>query len=380
MTNALLLYNRLIPSVRLCAYSQLNYLSELGKINFQHCEVRKITTSQIKDNDVVIMVRSDSYLEEALAKIFKNAGKYLVYILDDDLLNIPEGLSSSKHYRSAEVKTRITSIMAICDCLLSPSKKILEKYGDSFRKVGLIEEPALGYKALIQKSNSHPIKIGFAGSTDRSADIDQILADTIKAISEKYKDKVQIEFFGAKPDLIKDLGLNYFPYEDSYEDYQNKMWELNWDIGLAPMPDTEFHRFKHYNKYIEYCAQGIIGIYSNVYPYVEVIKNGENGFLCNNSKNDWVEKISYCIDNSDKLDRVRKQIKIEAEGIFSVKQVSEIFIKAVPELLDYKSSTIVPDSIWYKLFCLKLFYIFIRIVNLLRKTLKYISDKIVGRC
>jgi len=363
MTNNLLLYNVFIPSVRLCAYEQLCYLSKTGKASFHHCKVSKITKDLISNSDVVIMVRSDSYIEEVLAGIFKKAGKYLVYILDDDLLNVPLGLSSSDYYRTDEVKKRIRKIMSLCDCLLSPSKKILGKYGKDFKKTGLIEEPALIYKAPAEK-DGRMIKIGFAGSTDRGGDIDCLLSDVIKEVTERYKeDKVKIEFFGAKPNLIEPLGLTYYPYEDSYEDYQKKMWELNWDIGLAPLPDSEFHRSKHYNKYIEYCAYGIIGIYSNVCPYTNVVKDEENGFLCYNSKDAWSEKISWCIDNYDKLGRVRKLIKKDAEVKFSVEQTSELFAKAVPEVLVFKAAAQKTWFIWYELFYLRIISFFIKGYN-----------------
>lgn len=362
MTNNLLLYNGLIPSVRLCGYEQLNYLSEIGKINFQHCATREITKDQIKNSDVVFMVRSDSYLEVKLVRIFKKANKYLVYVLDDDLLNVPEGITSSGHYRTEEVKKRITSIMTLCDCLLSPSKKILEKYGDSFKKTGLIEEPALCYKTASPKESNQYIKIGFAGSTDRGADIDSMLTDVIKMVAEKYEDKVKIEFFGAKPKLFKQLNLAYYPYEDNYEDYQKKMWELNWDIGLAPMPDTEFHRCKHYNKYIEYAANNIIGIYSNIYPYTEVVKDGENGFLCNNTKEEWIKKIFYCIENYDKLDLVRKKIKNNLVEKFTVKKTSDSFAEVIPEVLHYKANPEKLNVNCYLLYILK-FISFIKKVS-----------------
>lgn len=337
MTNNLLIYNAFIPSVRLCAYEQLNYLSKIGRIDFQHCISSKITKDNIKNSDVVFFVRSDSYFEECLARLFKRMNKYLVYVLDDDLLNVPHGLASSKHYNLKGTKKRIKIIMSLCDCLLSPSKKILEKYGEAFKKTGLIEEPALIYKQGL-KENNEVIRIGFAGSSDRGSDIDLLLSDVISEILLRYNGKIKVEFFGAKPELVDKLNLDYYPYENNYEDYQKKMSELNWDIGIAPMPDTEFHRYKHYNKYIEYAANDIVGIYSNVYPYTEIIKDGENGFLCNMNKEEWIEKITYCIDNYDKLVGVKKKIKEEAEARFSVTQTSEIFIKAVPQVLEYKSA------------------------------------------
>lgn len=336
MTNVLLLYEKFIPSVRLCGYEQLNYIAKSRKMSFQHCEISKITKEQIRNCDVVIMVRNSSYQAEVLAGVFKKANKYLAYVLDDDLLNVPPGLSSSWYFHLEEVTRNIKKIMSLSDCLLSPSQRILDKYGDKFNRIGLIEEPSLPYEGF-RKEKGHRIKIGFAGSIDRCNDIDILLTDVIEIILEKYKERVSFEFFGAKPKVIESMGLTYYPYEDTYEEYKKKMWELNWHIGLAPMPDSEFHQYKHYNKYIEYSSLEIIGIYSNVYPYTEVIKNGVNGFLCDNNKATWIKTISYSIDEYDKLVSMLQNISKQAVDKFSIEKTAEIFIRALPQILNYHS-------------------------------------------
>jgi len=349
MTNVLMLYECFIPSVRLCGYEQLSYIAKSKQINFQHCEVSRITKEQIRNCDVVIMVRNSSSQAEVLAGFFKKANKYLVYVLDDDLLNVPLGLSSSWYFQLEEVKRSIKKIMSLSDCLLSPSQRILDKYGDKFNRIGLIEEPSLPYECSM-KEKSQKVKIGFAGSIDRCKDIDILLTDVIETILEKYKERVSFEFFGAKPKLIETKGLTYYPYEDTYEEYKKKMWELNWHIGLAPMPDSDFHQYKHYNKYIEYSSLEIIGIYSNVYPYTEVIKDGLNGFLCDNNKAAWVKTISYCIDEYDKLVSMLQNIRNQALDKFSIEKTAEMYIRAVPQILDYHSDK---NKLWIGSYYLK---------------------------
>lgn len=358
MTNVLLLYEILNPSVRLCAYEQLNFLYKLGKIVFKHSSFRNVTQEECVESDVVILVRSDSDMALQLVKTLKKRDKYIVYVLDDDILDIADGLVSSKYYKSVSVQKRIKKIMSYCDMLLSPSELLLQKYKGYFHTSAIIEEPALGEKRKSTYSKNL-IKIGFAGSIDRKADVESILTNTIHEIVNKYKDKVVFEFFGAKPDIVDELNLKYYPYTENYELYQKKLGELNWDIGLAPMPNTNFHQCKHYNKYIEYSAHGIIGIYSNIMPYTKIIKNGVNGILCNNVTQEWTKAISYLIDN----EIVRKELLDNIENIkkekFSLEIVSKQYMDAVPELLTYTSH----NSKRLPLNVIKLRYDIIRIIN-----------------
>lgn len=358
MTNVLLLYEILNPSVRLCAYEQLNFLNRLGKIVFKHSSFRNVTQKECIESDVVILVRSDSDMALQLVKTLKKRDKYIIYVLDDDILDIADGLVSSKYYKSVCVQKRIKKIMSCCDMLLSPSELLLQKYKGYFHTSAIIEEPALGENRKATHSKKQ-IKIGFAGSIDRKADIESILNNTIHEITTKYKDKIKFEFFGAKPDIVDELNLNYYPYTENYELYQKKLEELNWDIGLAPMPNTNFHQCKHYNKYIEYSAYGIIGIYSNIMPYTKVIKNGINGILCDNVTQEWTKAISYLIDN----EIVRKELLDNIENIkkekFSLDIVSKQYMDAVPELLTYTSH----NRKRLHLNVIKLRYDIIRIIN-----------------
>ncbi len=336
MTNVLLLYEILNPSVRLCAYEQLNFLNRLGKIAFKHTSFRNLTQEECIKCDVVIFVRSDSDMALQMVKSLKKRDKYIVYVLDDDILEIADGLVSSEYYKRLSVQKRIKKIMSYCDILLSPSELLLQKYKGYFQTSSIIEEPALGENRTSSHSKNK-IKIGFAGSIDRKADIESILTNTIHEIINKYKDKIEFEFFGAKPDIVDKLNLKYYPYTENYESYQKTLEELNWDIGLAPMPNTNFHQCKHYNKYIEYSAYGIIGIYSNVIPYTKVIKNGINGILCNNMTQEWVNAISYLIDNEIVRNELLGNIENIKKEKFSLDIVSKQYMDAVPELLTYTS-------------------------------------------
>lgn len=341
MTNVLITYPGMIPSVLLCGQYQLEYLAKTGKIKLRSISRKALTSEDCGWADVVFLVRSDSELEVALAKKWKCAGKRLVYVLDDDLLNVPSSISSSGFYSLTCVQKSIQELITLCDVFLSPSEKLREKYG--WNKSAPIEEPAVKHPAKAPR-RSGPVRVGFAGSIDRAGDLDTLLNEVIGALIERYKEHISIEFFGAHPKIADTNALRSIPYCDSYDEYQRMMEELDWDIGIAPMPNTPFHACKHYNKFIEYAKYGIAGVYSETEPYTRIVSDGDNGLLCSNTPEDWELTISRLIDDATLREHIAKTAQHQVESEFSVEVTALALEKELGGLLTYIS----PDhrAIW----------------------------------
>ena len=312
--NVLVVSTTFIPSVLLCGHCQLEYLEKQGKLNYKFSISHFINSRNVDWADIIVFLRSDSDIDAYVSKMAKKAGKKLIYVMDDDLLNVPSYLSSAPYYLLPSTQHNIRTIMSNCDTFLTPSPVLLEKYGKNFKYCFNIAEPSLN--RINKKEDNEKVKIGFAGSIDRAQDLNEILEDAITQIVDKYGDSIEIEIMGAKPDFVDKLGLKHLPYQDGYDAYTAYMAKCNWDIGLAPMPLTEFHRCKYFNKYVEYASFGIAGIYTNCEPYIYGIRDRENGLLVNNTTEEWVNAISELIEN----EKLRKSISAEC-----LKEANEIY-------------------------------------------------------
>lgn len=103
-------------------------------------------------------------------------------------------------------------------------------------------------------------------------------------------------------------------------EYRKKMIESEFDIGLAPLYDDSFSKCKYFNKFIEYTITGVVGIYSNVEPYVEVITDSVNGFLANNNPDDWYNKIVDALDKK-RLGKMHHNAKEYILTNFSIENI-----------------------------------------------------------
>ncbi len=303
----------------LCGGLQLEELSKRGEIEYRAARVADVRSEQLNWSNMVFLVRGDSPLEAWIAKRCRETGRAVIYVLDDDLLNVPPELGSGVFYNSEPVQRSIRALLGNADCIASPSELLLRKYGEGSSTIQIIE-PASRIIKEKQRRDGNVIFIGFAGSTDRGGDIDTLLSDALERIKELYGSRIQFEFFGPETGTAEKLGARVYPYVDSYEAYQERMEELNWDIGLAPMPRSEFHRYKHYNKLVEYSGFGIAGVYSREEPYIEGVEDGINGILCENTTKAWVEAISRLIEDDELRRSISQECLRQARECFSVEK------------------------------------------------------------
>lgn len=327
MTNIIIVSRSLIPSVLLCGHSQLEYISKEKDIDYRFVASHMLTTEVLSWSDIIIFLRSESELEAYASDLCKKAHKHMIYVLDDDLLNAPDYLSSSSYYNRPDIKENMKKIMGNCDTFLTSSPVMLKKYGNMFNRAYQIHEPSLN--VIRTRKKNRKIRIGFAGSIDRAQDINLIISDALRKVVKKYKNEIEIEFMGAKPDIVDELGLTYVPYTASYEEYTDVIKERNWDIGLAPMPDSEFHRCKYFNKYVEYASFGIAGIYSDVEPYVFGIRDKENGLLVKNETDRWYKALVKLIDDDELRTVISRNCLKEAKSIYSLKTLAADYYEKV---------------------------------------------------
>lgn len=318
ISHVLLIYRQMIPSIRLCGHCQMEYLAREGKIEYRAIQEMKLKTNDLNWADIVLLGRLESWYEYHLTKKLHEAGKQLVYIIDDDLLNIPPEFTSAVCYGRREVRERIRGMIEMSDTILSPSPLLLEKYAANGRRAIQIEEPVINPVPYRPHDPDKPVKIGFAGSIDRTDDLESILGEALMQLKREFRERVRFEFFGAIPSFAQELGARCISYQSSYDAYRRTLNGLEWDIGLAPMPSTSFHACKHYNKFIEYAAAGIMGVFSATEPYTRLKLMDAPAVFCENDSAAWHETLRFYIEHSEEREALRRCCVEMAETRFSV--------------------------------------------------------------
>ncbi len=71
------------------------------------------------------------------------------------------------------------------------------------------------------------------------------------------------------------------------------------DIVLNPIINSNFNNFRSPTKFFDTTRLKAVGIYSNTKPYSDFINNNQDGILLENNIDNWVDKISFLLDNKE---------------------------------------------------------------------------------
>ena len=74
------------------------------------------------------------------------------------------------------------------------------------------------------------------------------------------------------------------------------------DLVLNPIFKSNFNDFRSPTKFFDTTRLGAVGLYSDLEPFSEFIINNHDGILLENDIDNWIEKISFLLDNKDLRD------------------------------------------------------------------------------
>ena len=283
-----------IPSVELGAIIPLSELQKQGLCVFKYKDEPSLSLADLAWCDILFIVRGASSLSLLAADRAKKLQRIVLGYWDDDLLSIPTWSLSYPYYANAPMRENISALFKLTDAFFSRNPKLAAKLSSlhgSEAKVlpGVLWAEKLG--PLTRDRNPIPV-VGFAGSVDHRDLLNSLLGPSIAAVLDTGVD-FKFHIVGPEPNFIGKLRIEtiHTPYIRNFYDYLAVASDLGWDVGLAPLIDSEFTMYKFYNKLIEYTFIGCAGIYSRVEPYTGVIEDGITGLLVENEVGAWKEAI-----------------------------------------------------------------------------------------
>lgn len=345
MTKILVECPALIASVRVGVLLPLQPLQKCGQCEIQYRDTADIKKQDIAWCDIFITVRGSEYATLKAVEAAKAAGKFLIYFLDDDLLDIPVGMGSSAYYCDPIIKDYLVKIVSMCDVLWAVNPRILEKYGTWCSRRVLSKVPAQILKKA-KHISGEKMHVLYAGSSDHNGLVQEKLAPAVRRILKDYSDRVDFTFIGANPKLQGVDGVTFYPYFDSYDAYQKVMLDGAFDVGLAPGYRIPFYSFKYFNKFIEYSQYGIAGIYENYPPYTDIVTDGQNGILCGETCDDWHQTILKIIEETIDTEELAVRAQGNVQCNFSAEQIANDLRHDIPELVEFQASVTRGQSIW----------------------------------
>ncbi|MCX7606837.1 MAG: glycosyltransferase family 4 protein [Bacteroidia bacterium] len=237
----------------------------------------------------------------------------LPILLDfDDAIWIPDVSESNRAFgwlKSAQkvpALLRMARVVTVCNQFLADYAR---QYANDVRIIPTTIDTEL-YRP-VPKSPSDRVTIGWTGSYTTLKHL-KVAENALLSLHRKYKDRIRFRFIGA-PHYQPPFPAEVLPWrsESEVEDLQPL------DIGLMPLPNDTWSRGKCALKALQYMALGIPPIISPVGMNCEVVEEGYNGLFAQN-EDEWVDKISWLIENPSIRARIGQAARDTVENRYSV--------------------------------------------------------------
>jgi len=242
-----------------------------------------------------------------LPDYFRERGRPYVYFLDDNFFELTSDIDprNSPYYQHPAVRDALDVFLRGATLAWLMSGTLRAYLAD--RHPGL---PTLLTHAPIDLATWDAAPVGAAPSSpDDGAgfcigypsspreNMAPLVTEIVARCAARWGRSVRFEFVGWWPAAVQDApNVRCFPLVADYRDYAAFVKSRRWDCAIAPLADSLFENCKTDNKFRDYAAAGVAGIYSRTALYRSSVVDGETGLLVENDAAAWVEAIASLRD------------------------------------------------------------------------------------
>jgi glycosyltransferase involved in cell wall biosynthesis len=242
------------------------------------------------------------------------------YILDYD-----DAVFVNYRHRSF-LKNKIPKIMSWAKGITAGSHYIIEYARDYNSNVMFLPTVINTNNYFVRKNkrNEETVKIGWIGTPSTSGYLKDFIG-VFKEIQKRFK--VEFIFIGA--------GDNFFLPEIKMKNIawrkETEIDSINsFDIGIMPLPETNFAQGKCGLKIIQYMGCGLPVIASAVGENNYIIEHEKTGFLAE-SEDDWIKFLSLLIQNRELRRNMGQHGRIKVEKEYDIKKWAGKLIEFMKE-------------------------------------------------
>ena len=273
-----------------------------------------VTRKSVARADVVVMCHTIDPQHAHILDWIRESGRPLIYEIDDNLLRIPPDIPGLDYLRDPVRRNALIACLKQADVIrvYSPElQRLLMAYNEHIEMVsGPLDWSLMPFDSTDSASrrrsrsgsstvlNQPPVKIVYA--TGRMEDqIGRMLIEPLQRVLDAHPN-AELTVWGPRHEgLARHPQVRSLPLIRDYDTFFARFAGEGFDIGLAPLPDDEFHRCKSNNKFREYAACGIAGVYSDMPVYNTFVADGQTGLLVPNTGEAWVNAIGWLVSDNE---------------------------------------------------------------------------------
>lgn len=268
--------------------------------------------SLCKGSDVLVYQRPDDPQTLAMAMAMRDVcNAPLIFEIDDNIFDVAETNPSYKYwYEGSPYREFAEMFMRNVDAITTTTPALAEVYSKFNKNIYVLpncQDPEdWEGKERPSKELGKQLIIGWAGSNTHYDDL-YLIRRPIKKFLRNHPD-AYFRVIGTLPDFLADVPRVELRTDIAQiRDWQGKLANLNFDIGLAPVTDRPFNQGKSNIKWQEYSMLGVPTIASRVGDYRE-IQQGETGYTAY-SEDEWYYYLCKLAEDAQHRQQIGEQAK-----------------------------------------------------------------------
>ncbi len=290
--------------------------------------------------DVLILSRFTNARALHFIEVAKKTGIPVIFHIDDDLLNVPLSLGKEKYdaYHQPKRMRALVKNMNASDLIYVSTKPL----AIAFEKHGITRPIVAGdlYCSIDADLITTPLPstvpvIGYMGTGGHSADLAMMMPAIVKLMNENPL--LRFETFGTiKPPKELSIFGNRYAHHKGVSDYElflERLKELGWWVGIAPLEDNPFNRCKADTKWVEYSFAGMPVVASDLPVYHKACAD-ESGILAKNNT-EWFYALKALVRDA----ALRQKFVTNAQTKLSQQYTHNILEKQIMGVIQQVQST-----------------------------------------
>lgn len=333
-TKVLAILPAFIPSTHIDVITPLLDLHKVGLIEARISLEINVSIKDVKWCDVAVLCRNTEPLAAKWFWPLLEFDKPYIYDIDDNLLELKGDSPLVEYHNEPSQQKMLTEYIRLASLVRVYSAPMYDRVKELNENVIKVVAP-VDFRLISPKERSPKtdiVKIVYA--TSRPDDyLADIFIPALKRIVQEYEDRVKIYFLGYSPPEFKETpNVVRESLVFNYEQYLRGFSRAGYDIGLAPLYNDIFHRSKTNNKFREYGACRIAGIYSDVDVYASCVVNNKTGLLVDNDPEAWYQGIASLIENHELRLSIQKDAYKFVQQNYSQSAFADLWYKQIVQM------------------------------------------------
>ncbi len=333
-TRVLVVVQGIVPSTTIVISQIFADMQKKGDLSWSLVREDQVQETHLDEVDVVVFQRNCRPNILPILAAVRKRSLPLIYDLDDNFLAIPPTNPVGRYYALPQVRATVVRLLQEADVVKVGSRRLAAEVAPLARRV--VVHPY----AIDTTNMQHPqekadgrIVIGYAGTINHGDDL-ALVRQPLQDILDKYGSRLHVEFLGCQQEQLAGRPeVTYYPFIPNYAEYLAFLQQHSWDIGIAPLHDTLANRCKTDNKFREYGACGMAGVYSAIEPYTDTVVHRRTGLLVENTDAAWYAALRELVDDADLRAQIGRQAQAYVQEKHSLAVVGECWRRLFAELL-----------------------------------------------